>query len=79
MMLLQILQEIASTSSGVDSQLSNRILTTAAYEQGSMIGALLDSQLIEEDPFLKQLSAIPLNSLAGTALVLICQCCTTEP
>lgn len=56
MMLLQILQEISESACGADSALTHRILTEAAYQQGSMIGALLDSQLVEEEPFLRAVS-----------------------
>ncbi|MES2307464.1 MAG: ATPase, T2SS/T4P/T4SS family, partial [Verrucomicrobiota bacterium] len=56
MTLLNVLQEISTDSGGVDALLSEKVLTEAAHQQSSLISALLESQLLDEEIFLKQVS-----------------------
>ena len=56
MTLLKVLQEISIDACGADAVLVEKVLSDASHQQNSLIGALLESQLVDEEVFLRQIS-----------------------
>lgn len=56
MTLLKVLLELATQVGGGDSSTCERILSEAALQQKSLIGALLETGLLDEERFLKGIS-----------------------